>query len=390
MSSLESCDNQATRPARSEKPFVALILQGGGGLGAYHIGAYQALHEAGYAPDWVAGISIGAINAAIIAGNPAEQRLEKLIQLWEQISRPDWFTRAWRDLTPEWFNRYSYWEALSLGQPHFFNPRPVNPWLAEYGSVQATSFYDTAPLRATLCRLANFDLVSQGPMRITLGATDIETGNLVFFDNKNGTPRIEPEHVIASGSLPPGFAATPIGAKYFWDGGCVSNTPLEAVLDDQPEGHSLVFVIDLWGPSGKPPSCMEDVLWRQKQIQYASRTAHAIEAAAAKVNLRHALHALNAASPGVIDSPLDEHTFLTSGDRMDIVHIIYHPDKNEISSSDAEFSRPSIAARYEAGLADMRHALASAPWFEHEKPPHLGCVIHRASRGKIETRLGRS
>jgi len=369
------------RPSR-ERPTVALMLQGGGALGAYHIGAYQALAEHDLHPDWVAGISIGAINAAIIAGNSPEHRTERLAALWEEISWPDLPTKL--ALTP-WqtlHNMAGNAEALLFGQPNFFTPRPVNPFLLPRAAPQEVSFYDTTPLLFTLRRFADFSLINSRAIRLSLGATDIATGDLEFFDNHRR--RIEPEHVLASGSLPPGFPATEVSGRLYWDGGCVSNTPLDAVIDEPGHPRMVVFLIDLWDPAGPPPQTINAVLWRAKQIQYASRTAHQIDAVATKVNLRHAVRLLKAA--GVPDvSAVPDDPVLTAR-RLDIVHIVYRPGADQIPNSDAEFSRSSIAERREAGYRDMSTALVAEPWLRQEMPAHLGALVHRVEQGRVTTR----
>jgi NTE family protein len=362
-------------------PSVALMLQGGGALGAYHIGAYEALASHNLHPDWVAGISIGAINAAIIAGNPPERRVERLSELWETISWPDLPRLA---LTPLQIlhNMASNAEALMFGQPNFFSPRPVNPYLVPKAPPQEVSFYDTTPMLFTLRRFANFSLINSRAIRLSLGATDIATGNLKFFDNHEQT--IGAEHVLASGSLPPGFPATEVGGKLYWDGGCVSNTPLDAIVDDPGYRRMVVFLIDLWDAAGPPPASINDVLWRAKQIQYASRTAHHVDAVATKINLRHAMRLLKEASvPDVAAVPDDP---ALTARRLDIVHIVYRPDAAQIPASDAEFSRSSIADRRAAGYKDMTTALAAQPWLRQEMPAHLGALVHRVERGKVITR----
>ncbi len=363
-------------------PTVALMLQGGGALGAYHIGAYQALAEHDLHPDWLSGISIGAINAAIIAGNHPNERLARLADFWETISWPDlpapFAATPWQTL----HNIASNAEALLFGQPNFFTPRPVNPYLAPPSPPQEISFYDTSPLLGTLPRFANFALINQGAVRLSLGATDLATGSLDFFDSRRQT--IGPEHVLASCSLPPGFAATRANGKLYWDGGCVSNTPLDAIVDEPTPARLLVFLLDLWDAAGPLPETMNDVVWRAKQIQYASRTAHHVDSVATKVNLRHALRLMQAAGlpqvaamPGGATPPTQ---------RLDIVHIVYRPDAGEIANSDAEFSRSSIAERRAAGFRDMQIALAAKPWLRQELPAHLGALVHRVERGKVVTR----
>ena len=283
-------------PTVRGRPTCVLALQGGGALGAYHIGAYQALAEHGFEPDWFSGISIGAINSAVLAGTPPAERVARLEELWRLISWPEVF-QPLRLLPLEiLYNTMSNAEALVMGQPHFFRPRPLNPLFAPAGPPTLASFYDTTPMIETLRRLVDFDLINAGPVRLTLGATDVETGQVVFFDSANRRKPIGPAHVLASGSLPPGFAATEIDGRFYWDGGCVSNTPAEAVLEDQPKGHTLLFLIDLWNAAGPPPTTMSEVLWRAKQIQYASRGHLLAEHLAAKANLRHAAAAVAAAS----------------------------------------------------------------------------------------------
>jgi NTE family protein len=219
----------------------------------------------------------------------------------------------------------------------------LNPYFAPPG-VAATSFYDTSPLFETLSDMVDFGhLNDRTATRLSVGATDVETGVLKFFDSRKMTSRFGPEHVVASGSLPPGFPATRIGDRLYWDGGCVSNSPLEAVLDDIPPGHSIAFIIDLWSAKGPAPETMEAVLWRAKQIQYASRTAQHVDWLATKVNLRHTLQLLE--DPGA--APPDQ--------RLDLVHIMYHPEEDQIPSSDAEFSRASIAQRRMVGFAGRCH-----------------------------------
>lgn len=365
-----------------DKPYVVLILQGGGALGAYHIGAYQALEEAGYLPNWVSGISIGAINSAIIVGNRPGDRLDRLETLWTEISRPDhWGTMlvgGFRKL----FNTGSAMTAILCGQPNFFTPRFPSPYLAPVGTPEAMSFYDTSPLRDTLEQLASFELINSGQVRLSLGATQVTTGNLVFFDNTH--QKIGPEHVMASGSLPPGFPAIEVNGELYWDDDCVSNTPLEAILDDEPKGHALVFMIDLWDAKGSEPKTINDVLWRQKQIQYASRTAQHIDSAVKRQNLRRSLSLLARHLPAaaLTNSAVKDALALKYVTKMDIVHIIYHPSTDQVPQSDAEFSRPSITDRWSAGYDDMKLALEKAPWLK-DTPEYVGAVAHHVKGGKV-------
>ncbi len=370
----------AETAGEGDKPTCVLVLQGGGALGAYHIGAYQALAERGFEPDWVCGISIGAINAAVIAGNSPDQRLQRLDDLWEFISLPVPFAPFGGEAFEWLYNAFSNAQAFVFGQPNFFVPRSINPYFAAPGP-DALSFYDTSPLQFTLSRFADFDTINSRRIRLSLGATDIESGELVFFDNT--IEPIGPEHVMASGSLPPGFPPTKVGERFYWDGGCVSNTPLETILKHQPPGHTVVFMVDLWSGTGKVPTTMNEVLWREKQIQYASRLTSHIDAVAAKVELKQAMAQLKEAGiPGMSDA-VPDYPLLRIGDRLDIVHVVYHPTAIELPSSDAEFSRSSIALRRQAGYRDMAHAIEVAPWFEAAKI--AGAVVHRVEKQQVMT-----
>jgi NTE family protein len=369
-------------PSDAANTTCVLVLQGGGALGAYHIGAYEALVERGFAPDWICGISIGAINAAVIAGSPPEQRIKRLDALWHTISWP-MFAPVVEVAFPWLFNTIINSEAFVFGQPNFFTPRPINPYFAPPGP-EATSFYDTSPMLATLPQFVDFDLIASRAVRLSLGATEVETGDLVFFDNT--TTRIGAEHVLASGSLPPGFPAMRIGERMYWDGGCVSNTPLEAVLQDQPAGHTVVFMVDLWNAAGPPPATMAEVLWRQKQIQYASRVTTHIDAVVDKVNLRHAIGLMKTEHLQGLSDPVPDAPGMRLGERLDVVHVVYRPTAGETSSSDAEFSRRSIAARRAAGKRDMLQAIDAAPWLKAEKPHGVAAVVHRVEKGKVATR----
>ncbi|MGH7124603.1 MAG: patatin-like phospholipase family protein [Stellaceae bacterium] len=227
---------------------VALVLQGGGALGAYQVGAYQALDEAGYEPDWFAGTSIGAINAAIMAGNPRERRLEQLEAFWARICRPVPFAPA-DGLSRRLFNTWSAWQTTALGQPGFFEPRPVNPFLSVPGTTQAISYYDTTALRATLESLIDLDRVNSGAQRLSLGAVNVRTGEQVYFDTLR--QKLGYEHIMASGALPPAFPPVEIEGEWYWDGGIVSNTPLDVVIEQLPRRSTLCFMIDLFDAGGR-------------------------------------------------------------------------------------------------------------------------------------------
>src|SRR5882762_6090981 len=233
--------------AKRRLPFesVALLLQGGGALGAYQGGVYEALTEADIHPNWIAGISIGAINAAIIAGNPPNSRVDRLREFWTQVTLDAPFTDLMNsDQTRNFLNQVNASFAAVFGANGFFSARPLAPWLQAGGTLAATSIYDTSALKTTLERLVDFDRINAGMTRFSAGAVNVRTGNFVYFDTT--THKIAPEHVMASGALPPGFPAVEIDGEQYWDGGLVSNTPLQCVLDCLPRRSRLSFQVDLF------------------------------------------------------------------------------------------------------------------------------------------------
>src|SRR5262245_4856707 len=258
-------------PERCDR--IALVLQGGGALGAYQAGVYQAMHEAGIEPDWVSGVSIGAINAAIIAGNPPHRRLRRLQVFWDRITE-----RKVLPFTPDGDvfrkarNATSSWLTLMHGQPGFFAPRVPNPWLSFTGAQSATSFYDNGPLRETLGSLVDFSMINDRTCRFSVGAVDVLTGNFIYFDNS--VEEIGPEHVMASGALPPALPMVKIGTDHYWDGGIVSNTPLQHLLDQDDSLNTLVFQVDLFSARGVLPRDIQEVMARHKDIMYSSRTRY--------------------------------------------------------------------------------------------------------------------
>ena len=356
-------------------PRIALALQGGGALGAYQVGVYQALEEAGVTPDWVAGISIGAVNAALIVGNKPEQRLERLTEFWQTISRPDLMPLPAQIDLRRFYNATSANQTMLFGQPGFFKPRLLNPWFAPAGTPGAVSFYDTAPLADTLARLIDFDQLNSGATRLTLGAANVETGEQITFDTAYS--RIGPEHIMASGALPPGFPPVQAGVDLCWDGGVVSNAPVSMVLDDQPRQDTLCFMVDLFDPVGPVPRTMSDVLDRQKEIAYASRNRHHIESFRATHDLRRAVNALAARLPksALEDPEIRRLAELGCVTTMNIVHLLYRSRKYETGSKDYEFSRASIAEHRAIGYRDTCMALTHRPWFR-SVDVNTGVVIH--------------
>ena len=307
------------RTAERRLPFecIALVLQGGGALGAYQAGVYEALAEAGIHPDWVAGVSIGAINSAIIAGNEPAERVAKLRAFWREITANpllDWAAATYAaapkgDLPRALFNQFSAACALVTGAPGFFSLRQPAPWLHPDGSLEGTSFYDTNHLKSTLERLVDFDRINAGGMRFSVGAVNVRTGNLVYFDNDSHT--IRPEHVMASGSLPPGFPAVEIEGEFYWDGGLVSNTPLQWVVEHGPRQDTIAFQVDLWSARGELPRNLADVAARQKEIQYSSRTRAHTDQFKQYQRARHTLASLLSKLPAdLLDSEEASHAEL--------------------------------------------------------------------------------
>jgi len=350
----------------SERPpfeRIVLLLQGGGALGAYQAGVYQALAEANLHPDWVAGISIGAINSALIAGNPPERRVEKLREFWETVSAPPFGVpyiaaiEGSDEFTHTLINQASSWGTLVGGAPGFFQPRVPPPFLYPNGSPEALSYYDVAALRATLERLVDFDRINDGQMRFSVGAVNVRTGNFVYFDST--THLIGPAHVMASGSLPPGFPATEIEGEHYWDGGLVSNTPLDWVLDSQPGRDTLAFQIDLWNARGEVPRNLIEADTRQKEIRYSSRTRSATDRFKKKQLLRRAAARLLAKiPPELLQTPEAEMLALEADETVcNLIQLIYHAKTYEGNSKDYEFSRPTMEEHWRSGYNDAVHTL---------------------------------
>jgi NTE family protein len=356
--------NRKTHVATERPPFerIALLLQGGGALGAYQGGVYQALTEANLHPNWVAGISIGAINSALIAGNPPERRVERLRAFWETISTPPpgvvYFGLDPRDeTTHRLVNQARAFGTLVAGAPGFFTPRLPPPYLHPPGSPGALSYYDVTPLKATLERLADFDRINSGEMRFSVGAVNVRSGNFVYFDNM--THRIGPEHVMASGSLPPGFPSTVIDGEHYWDGGLVSNTPLQWVLDSRPRVDSLVFQIDLWNARGELPRDLMEAELRQKEIRYSSRTRAATDQFKKQQLLRRATAKLLPLIPSELQQRPEAELLAMEADEKvyNLIQLIYHARNYEGTSKDYEFSRRTMNEHWQSGYNDAVRTL---------------------------------
>jgi NTE family protein len=369
-------------PAQDAYKVTALVLQGGGALGAYQAGVYQALDEAGLHPNWIAGISIGALNAAIIAGNAPEQRVEKLTEFWETICKsalwPNRPTFPWGEnfTLPQLFrdgvNTLAAWRALTEGQSGFFQPRVPPPIMQWNGTPATASWYDTAPLRETLERLADFDRINDPRhLRVSVGAVNVRTGNFAYFDNRKD--KLRPEHFMASGALPPGFPAVEIDGEYYWDGGMVSNTPLYQVLTERPHHDSLIFQVDLWSATGALPRDMGSVAERSKDIQFSSRTRLVTEYMRMTREQQRLLHELMELVP---EAKRDDHAYrraerYANGALTNLIHLIYRDKPYEGHYKDYEFSPQTMHEHWQSGLTDMRHTLTRPHWLDppsHENP----------------------
>ena len=366
---------------------VALLLQGGGALGAYQGGVYEALAEADIHPNWIAGISIGAINAAIIAGNPPNSRVDRLREFWMQVtsSAPWDFSRnpfvdlARGDNARNLLNQTSASLAAAFGAAGFFSARPVMPWLQPGGSLAATSFYDTKHLKQTLERLVDFDRLNAGMTRFSAGAVNVRTGNLVYFDTTTHT--IAPEHVMASGALPPGFPAIEIDGEHYWDGGLVSNTPLQWVIESNPRRQdTLAFQVDLWSSQGALPRNLGEVATRHKEIQFSSRTRASTGQFKNVHRVQRALDALLRRLPVDLEAN-DDLKILKSvaSDKVyNIIHLIYRAKNHEGHSKDYEFSRLSMQDHWRAGYQDAVRTLR--PSRGSCSPHEPGWRLHVRSR----------
>ena len=356
----------AAVPRANGTPFesVVLLLQGGGALGAYQAGVYEALLARGVEPGWIAGISIGAINSALIAGNAPEHRIDRLREFWELVSAGEGVWAAfWNGLLGEgpsrtWLNQLSAGRILSEGVADFFVPRLLPPFLQPWGSAAATSWYATAPLKATLERLVDFDRINARTMRFSVGAVNVRTGNFTYFDNE--THRIGPEHVMASGALPPAFPAVEIDGALYWDGGLVSNTPLDWVLSARSELDSLIFQVDLWSATGEAPRDLMEVAVRAKEIQFSSRTRAATDDFRKLQRLRGVYNELRAMMPPELAQTPQARLLERACDPAvyNIVQLIYRSPSYEGQSKDFEFSRLSMQDHWAAGRRDAEITLA--------------------------------
>jgi NTE family protein len=355
---------------------VVLVFQGGGALGAYQAGVYQALHEAKIEPDWIIGTSIGAINASLIAGNEPENRLDRLEEFWRRMRHKEfWGLSSWPGLS----DTTSYWSTLLGGIPGFFEPNPFAFFGAHYplGRDKA-GFYSTAPLEKTLCDLVDFTLIPRCTPRLTVGAAHLRTSEMHYFDSRETA--ITVRHIMASGALPPAFPAVRIDGELYWDGGILSNPPTEAIFDDNPRRNALIFAVHMWNPMGPEPETIWEVLHRHKDIQYSSRVASHIARQRQVHKLRHVVSELVKRMPeearnDPVVKDLAEYGCLT---RMHVVRLLAPRLDNENHTKDIDFSVAGIRQRWEAGYADTTRELRRAPWNEPCDPLE-GVILHDPS-----------
>jgi NTE family protein len=354
-----------------------LVLQGGGALGAYQAGVFEALATEGIEPNWVTGISIGAVNCALIAGNAPGRRVERLREFWQLVSsgmaEPAFHTDGdYRAL----LNGASALQSLLLGVPGFFTPRVPPALFRAPGTPEAISYYDTAPLKATLERLVDFDRLNSGEVRLSVGAVNVRTGNFAYFDSAK--QRIDARHIMASGALPPGLPPVEIDGEHYWDGGLVSNTPLDYVLEQPGGGHRVMFQVDLFPARGDFPATLFDVNEREKDIRYSSRTRRNTDMEVAWRRVSEAAHRLIAKLPPELRADPDAQELLArtriTCTGFDIVHLIYREKQYERHSKDYEFSRWTMREHWAAGHADVLQTLRDPRWLEH-KPGHYGVRV---------------
>jgi len=358
---------------------TVLVLQGGGALGAYQVGVYEALHEAGIAPQWVIGTSIGAINAALIAGSKPEERIGKMCEFWSRVQNdmfvpggmPAWMASATRNMI-----------AVSSGVPGFFSPNPLAFLSPHYElGPDAAGYYSTGALRKTLEELVDLDQMNSGETRLTVGASSVRTAEMRYFDSRDMPLGIE--HVMASGALPPGFPPVRIDGELYWDGGILSNTPVEVVFDDNPRRSGLVFAVHIWNPHGPEPKTIWEVMNRQKDVQYSSRAAAHIRRQRQLHKMRHIIAELSDLVPADKrgDNRLRELTSYGCLTRMHVVRLLAPALDYEDHSKDIDFSAHGIKRRREAGYRDTMETLDKAPW---RKPYDEleGFILHEASGGE--------
>jgi NTE family protein len=360
--------------ARNLPGRVVLVLQGGGALGSYQAGVYQALQEAGIEPDWIIGTSIGAINASLIAGNRPSERLRKLKEFWKRMEQnPIWNIRT---AFPDFNERLSYWSTVTHGIPGFFRPNALAHAGDSYPlGAERAGYYSTAPLEKTLAELVDVNLLNSCEPRLTVGAAHVRTSQMRYFDSQHCELGIK--HVLASGALPPAFPAVRIDGELYWDGGILSNTPTEVVFDDNPRKNSLIFAVHLWNPEGAEPTTMAEVLNRHKDVQYSSRIMSHIARQQQAHRLRHIINQLGTrlTESERNDPTVREMLGYGCQTRMHVVRLLAPQLARENHTKDIDFSPCGIMQRWDAGYAHTKAVLGRAPW-AGDFDPLSGVVLH--------------
>ncbi|HSX20106.1 MAG TPA: patatin-like phospholipase family protein [Gammaproteobacteria bacterium] len=362
---------------------VVYLLQGGGALGAFQVGAYQALDEDGYAPDWIVGISIGSINAAIIAGNPHKVRMEKLYQFWNAITHkidPRWTLSGSHDHNLiQAYNLCSSLGTLSFGQQNFFNVRGINPWLIKHATPDQISFYDTSVLKETLAEVVDFTYLNKAHIRLSLGAVNVQSGKLTFFDNTK--QKLTAAHIMASCALPPGFPAVKIGKEYYWDGGLYSNTPLICVINDLPHKNRLCFLVDLFDSTGLLPKTLDDVLERAKDINYAGHLDIMLDYYDLHLLLQTQIATCIDHLPDAVKSNKYIKQLAKLGDahNVHITKIVYKANPHDLHSKDYEFSNFSAKRRFVDGYMHTKKLLADPDWWKTSER-NIGNLVHNSTK----------
>ncbi len=358
---------------------IVLVLQGGGALGAYQAGVYQAMHEAGVDPDWVIGTSIGAINAAIIAGNTRDKSLERLRELWDRVEQDDLFGPP-----DHWFGQLTRnMYTISTGLPAFFRPNAM-AFMSPHNRLgpEKAAYYSVDPLRETLSDLVDFDIVEAGETRLTVGASHVSSSEMRYFDSRD--EKLGLEHVMASGALPPSFPAVRVDGELYWDGGILSNTPVEAVFDDRPRRNSLVFTVHIWNPDGEEPETVWEVMNRQKDVQYSSRAESHIKRQRQLHRLRHVVAELAKRLPedAAKDNLVRELVSYGCMTRTHVVRLLAPNLPGEDHLKDIDFSPQGIRQRWEAGYQHTLKTLEKAPWREPYDPIE-GIILHETCGGEV-------
>jgi NTE family protein len=364
----------AAGKARSIKQQVVLVLQGGGALGAYQAGVYQALLDGGIEPHWVIGTSIGAINGALIAGNPAERRVARLQEFWHGVARGGSFDQLWP--VPLLGNMLANMSTVMSGVPGFFAPNPRAVWgLTHPLGVDHAAYYTTEPLRETLSRLVDFAHLGERNVRLSVGAVNVRTSEMRYFDSQEMP--LDVAHIMASGALPPAFPAVAIDGEYYWDGGIYSNTPMEVVLDDVPRRNSVIFSVNVWQPTGRHPTTIQEVMTRHKDIQFASRGKSHVARQAQLHKLRHVIRELSLRLPKELqtDPVVQDLAEYGCGTLMHLVRFLVPRIDGEDHTKDIDFTRSGIDRRWKAGYDHATKALRERPW-EEPVDPLAGIVIY--------------